>query len=98
MDRGRETMFRQSTLVVTPLQKEYDDLHHSLTALGSTPKRGRIGKLDVAYFPALHVTLARGGHGKTQFGIQTQHLFTNLIWLFVPAQQVRWHRKSVSGI
>jgi adenosylhomocysteine nucleosidase len=34
----------------------------------------RIGKLDVHYFPEIDATLARGGHGKTQFGIQTQHL------------------------
>lgn len=74
MERRREAMIRQNILVVTPLQKEYDDLHHSLTALGSTPKKGRIGKLDVDHFPALNMTLACGGHGKTQFGIQTQHL------------------------
>ena len=61
-------------LIVTPLQEEYNDLLHSLTALGLEAHKGKIGKLDVHYFPALNVTLARGGHGKTQFGIQTQYL------------------------
>jgi adenosylhomocysteine nucleosidase len=61
-------------LVVTPLQEEYNDLYHSLFALGLTSHTDRIGKLDVHCFPEINVTLARGGHGKTQFGIQTQHL------------------------
>ena len=36
--------------------------------------KDQIGKLDVHHLPELNVTLARGGHGKTQFGIQTQYL------------------------
>jgi adenosylhomocysteine nucleosidase len=61
-------------LIVTPLKEEYDDLYHSLCALKLEAQPGRIGKLDVHCFPELDITLARGGHGKTQFGIQTQHL------------------------
>jgi len=61
-------------LVVTPLQEEYNDLYHSLSALDLTSHAERIGKLDVYRFPEINLTLARGGHGKTQFGIQTQHL------------------------
>jgi adenosylhomocysteine nucleosidase len=64
----------QNTLVVTPLQEEYSDLHHSLSALDLKSHPERIGKLNVHCFPEINVTLARGGHGKTQFGIQTQHL------------------------
>lgn len=64
----------KAVLIVTPLQEEYDDLHQSLCTLGLESHRDRIGRLEVNHFPALHVTLARGGHGKTQFGIQTQHL------------------------
>ena len=63
-----------ASLVVTPLQEEYDDLYASLCALGLEAHADKIGRLNVDHFPALHVTLARGGHGKTQFGIQTQHL------------------------
>lgn len=61
-------------LAITPLQKEYDDLYHSLSALDLKSRTERIGKLDVHCFPAISLTLALGGHGKTQFGIQTQHL------------------------
>jgi len=64
----------QNILIVTPLQKEYDGLYHSLSTLGLTSSSERTGKLDTHYFPEIHVTLAPGGHGKTQFGIQTQHL------------------------
>jgi len=64
----------QNILIVTPLQEEYSDLYHSLSALDLKSHTERICKLDVHCFPDLNVTLARGGHGKTQFGIQTQHL------------------------
>ena len=64
----------QNILVITPLQKEYDGLYHSLSALDLTSHTERIGKLAVHCFPEIDVTLAVGGHGKTQFGIQTQHL------------------------
>ena len=61
-------------LVVTPLPEEYNDLYNSLSALHLKPHPEKIGRLDVHCFPEINVTLARGGHGKTQFGIQTQHL------------------------
>lgn len=63
-----------SILVVAPLPEEYNDLSHSLSVLRLKSHTERIGKLDVHCFPEINVTLARGGHGKTQFGIQTQHL------------------------
>ncbi len=64
----------QSILIVTPLQEELDNLHNSLSTFGLTSYPEKIGRLDVHCFPEIHATLARGGHGKTQFGIQTQHL------------------------
>jgi adenosylhomocysteine nucleosidase len=64
----------QNILIVTPLQEEYSDLYDSLSALDLKSYSERIGKLDVHCFPEINVTLARGGHCKTQFGIQTQHL------------------------
>lgn len=67
-------MIKRNTLIVTPLQEEYDELYNSLCALGLEAIRDKIGKLHVHRFRALNATLARGGHGKTQFGIQTQHL------------------------
>jgi len=64
----------KNTLVVTPLQKEFDYLQYSLVALGLEFHKDKIGKMDILRFPTLNITLARGGHGKTQFGIQTQYL------------------------
>jgi adenosylhomocysteine nucleosidase len=64
----------RNILIITPLQEEYSDLYNSLSALRLDSHQDKIGKLDVQQFPALNVTLARGGHGKTQFGIQTQYL------------------------
>jgi len=64
----------RNILIVTPLLEEYNDLYESLTSIGLESHRDKIGKLDVHRFPELNVTLARGGHGKTQFGIQTQYL------------------------
>ena len=61
-------------LIVTPLQEEFADLYQSLAAHQLNSEPGRVGKLEVQRFPQLNVTLARGGHGKTQFGIQTQYL------------------------
>lgn len=65
---------KRNVLIVTPLQEECDDLRSSLVALGLSQETSQVGKLDVSYFPEISVTLARGGHGKTQFGVQTQYL------------------------
>src|SRR5512138_17379 len=64
----------KNTLVITPLQEEYSDLYQSLSALDLRSHTEKIGRLDVHCFPDLNLTPARGGHGKTQFGIQAQHL------------------------
>jgi len=64
----------ENILIATPLQEEYNNLYNSLSALGLDAHPDKIGKLDVHQFPSLNITIARGGHGKTQFGIQTQYL------------------------
>jgi adenosylhomocysteine nucleosidase len=61
-------------LIATPLKEEYEELYKSLSAHRLKAEPDMIGKLDVHCFPELNITLARGGHGKTQFGIQTQYL------------------------
>jgi len=61
-------------LILTPLQEEYDHLYQGLSALHLKSEAEQVGRLTVHYFPEINVTLARGGHGKTQFGVQTQHL------------------------
>lgn len=62
------------TLIVLPLQKELDGFLHGCTQHGYTAKQGQLGQLAVVRLPALGLTLACGGLGKTQFGVQTQHL------------------------
>jgi len=64
----------RNILIVIPLSEEYDDLYKSLVSYKLKFEQAQIGKLDVQRFPELNLTLARGGHGKTQFGIQTQYL------------------------
>jgi adenosylhomocysteine nucleosidase len=61
-------------LVAAPLQEEYSALRESLTSRALRAEPDQIGKLEVHRFPELGITLARGGHGKTQFGVQTQYL------------------------
>ncbi|HEY5731129.1 MAG TPA: 5'-methylthioadenosine/S-adenosylhomocysteine nucleosidase [Anaerolineales bacterium] len=64
----------KNILIVTPLQEEYNYFYDSLSTLGLDSQPDKVSKLDVYRFLALNLTLARGGHGKTQFGIQTQYL------------------------
>ncbi len=61
-------------LFVAPLQSELELFTQSLHDHGYTASRIPIGRLAAQHFPALDITIARGGHGKTQFGVQTQHL------------------------
>jgi adenosylhomocysteine nucleosidase len=63
-----------STLIVTPLQKELDFFLSSCARQGLRAENYAIGRLPVARLPALGLTLARGGGGKVQFAVQTQHL------------------------
>jgi adenosylhomocysteine nucleosidase len=63
-----------NTLIVTPLQKEFDFFLSSCTRQGVQAENAVIGRLPVARLPALGLTLARGGTGKVQFAVQTQHL------------------------
>ena len=65
---------KRKVLIVTPLQEECDDLCSSLVELGLHQEKDSVGKLDVSLFPEIHATIAPGGHGKTQFGVQTQYL------------------------
>jgi adenosylhomocysteine nucleosidase len=64
----------ESTLIVTPLEAEYIYLAEGISLLGFESFQDKIGKLDVLRFPTLNLTLARGGHGKTQYAIHTQYL------------------------
>jgi adenosylhomocysteine nucleosidase len=62
------------TLVVTPLQKELEPLVEGCLRLGFHSENGVVGRLPVVQFPQLGLNIARGGVGKAQFALQTQHL------------------------
>lgn len=63
-----------TTLFVAPLQKELAFFTEGLRAHGYVSTPIHVGRIDAHHFPALDILVARGGHGKTQFGVQTQHL------------------------
>lgn len=59
------------------MREELGFLSQSFTAAGFHAENTMIGKLPVVRVPDLGVTLARGGLGKVQFAVQTQHLLDN---------------------
>ena len=61
-------------LVVIPLQEETDPFLKSCAEWRVQAEDSMIGRLPVVLFPDLGITLAPGGLGKVQFGVQTQHL------------------------
>ena len=61
-------------LIITPMKEELDLLLQSCTKRGFHTESAMIGRLPVVRIPDLDVTLARGGLGKVQFAVQTQHL------------------------
>lgn len=62
------------TLLITPLIDEFTPLLETFNTMGYVPVSKTIGKLHLYEIAKLKLLLAQGGHGKTQFGIQTQHL------------------------
>jgi adenosylhomocysteine nucleosidase len=62
------------TAILTPLQEELACLITRLYYFGMQPKKIRLGNLDVFEFSEVDLLVACGGHGKTQFGIQSQYL------------------------
>ncbi|MYE88519.1 5'-methylthioadenosine/S-adenosylhomocysteine nucleosidase [Candidatus Poribacteria bacterium] len=61
-------------LIITPMKEELDFLLQSCTKRGFHTESAMIGRLSVVHLHDLGVILARGGLGKVQFAIQTQHL------------------------
>ena len=61
-------------LIITPMKEELDFLLQNSTTAGFHAESAKIGRLPVVRVPDLGVTLARGGLGKVQFALQTQHL------------------------
>ncbi len=71
---GEEYRLDMKTLIITPLEQELDFFLQSCTRRGFQSTHAALGKLPVARFPGLDLTLACGGIGKAQFALQTQHL------------------------
>lgn len=65
-------------LLICPLEKEVRPLLGAFASLGFNAETDTSLKLPVFRIPAKGFVIARGGHGKTQFGIQTQYLITHL--------------------
>ena len=63
-----------NTLLITPLVDEFNPLLEAFKAMGYMSTSRPVGKLQMHEIEELNLILAQGGHGKTQFGIQTQHL------------------------
>ncbi len=56
------------------MREELNFLLQSCTKQGFQAESATVGRLPVVQLPDLDVTLARGGLGKVQFAVQTQHL------------------------
>lgn len=65
-------------LVVCPLKKELTFLSEGFSHLGWELKKTSAGKLQLLFNHERRVAIAVGGHGKVQFGIQTNHLINSL--------------------
>jgi len=61
-------------LVISPMQEELDYLLSVVADHGYGSRNDAMGKLPIVQIPGLELTFARGGTGKAQFAVQTQHL------------------------
>src|SRR5262249_26351626 len=63
------------TLIAVPQAKELEPLLAAFTAAaGYRPRRATFRRLEGYLFEEFRLLFAVGGHGKTQFAVQTQHL------------------------
>src|SRR5215211_224119 len=61
-------------LCVAPLQAEVDGFVQGLHEHGYRSSVVPVGRITAQHFSTLGISVARGGHGKTQFGVQAQYL------------------------
>lgn len=61
-------------LMVIPTQFERDAFIAGLPQFEKTAESLEIGRIQASHIPELDLTVAAGGLGKSQFGVQTQHL------------------------
>lgn len=62
------------TLVITPMREELNHFARCCSESGYRSLDAVTGRLSILDFPELNLILARGGTGKVQFAVQTQHL------------------------
>lgn len=67
-------MAEASLLVVTPQRSELDPLMEGVSTSGHEAALITAGRMHVLHVPSLGALFAVAGHGKAQFGLQTQHL------------------------
>src|SRR5690348_8043673 len=68
----------QQILLICPLESEIRPLLEGFASLGLNIESEAGLKLPIFRIPSKGIIVAKGGHGKTQFGIQTQYLVTHL--------------------
>jgi adenosylhomocysteine nucleosidase len=61
-------------LIMIPTRPELEAFLQGYGRQGTNWEPSRLGKLPAVHLPGTDVTAARGGYGKTQFAIHTQHL------------------------
>jgi adenosylhomocysteine nucleosidase len=60
--------------ILTPLQDDLPFLLVGLEKFGLGRRETKLGRMDIFEFSEANLLVAHGGHGKTQFGIQSQYL------------------------
>lgn len=66
------------TAILTPLEEEFSSLVSYWEELGLRKQKLDLGGLEAFAFNELSLLVARGGHGKAQFGIQAQYLLCQM--------------------
>lgn len=67
-----------TTLIMTPLPEERIALLSALETLDVHTERRIVGPLETFVAPEHNLLIAQGGHGKTQFAVQTRYLLDRL--------------------
>ena len=72
-----------SRLIITPLQAEFDLFLQGCVNRNLRTVDSVAGRLPIVMLPDLNLALCRGGTGKAQFAVQTQHLLDAGEWALV---------------
>ena len=89
-------------LAVIPIAQEFDAMMEAMAEFGYAAKERSVGRLTAAEFDGGRLIVAQGGLGKTQFGVQTQHLLDNLSGIDAvgvrPAHRARFRMRSIAAM